>query len=180
MEETKERTAQTRENRTVAVLAALFAVLAALATMIAHSRSTTALIEKNEAILAQSRASDAYNYYESKRIKYHLYSALGDAGVGGANTRTKFAGVAKSENAAAQPVLSNARQLEQRAEGYEASSARALSAFETVEIAVTLLEIAIVFVSISALASNQMLLWTAGGLAVAGVVFMVIGVLKHL
>jgi len=180
LEEAHERDEHARSNRTVVILAAIFAVLAAIATLLAHGRSVTALVTKDEAILAQSRASDAYNYYESKRIKYHLYQALATAGVGAAGAHQRLAAVAAKEENAAKPILKTAQRFESEAAGWEEHSERALRAFERLEAAVTLLEVSIVFVSISALVRNRALHWVAGFIAAVGCVFLIIGVLYHL
>lgn len=180
LEEAHERDEHARSNRAVAIPAAVFAVLAALATLLAHGRSTTALLDKDEAILAQSRASDTYNYYESKRIKYHLYQALTTTAIATGPAHQKLAAVAKKEAHDAKPILAHAQALERDTLDYEQHSERALRAFELLEFSVTLLEVSIVFVSISALARSRALLFVAGGTALAGFVFLILGVLHHL
>jgi hypothetical protein len=73
LDETEERNEHAAgRNPIVAVSASVIAVCAALTTMFSNHYSVKALSEKNQAILQQTRASDAYNYYESKRIKYHI------------------------------------------------------------------------------------------------------------
>ncbi|MBV9277400.1 MAG: DUF4337 family protein [Candidatus Eremiobacteraeota bacterium] len=180
IEEARERSEHAQNNRLVAILAATFAVLAAIATLLAHGRSVTALIDKDEAILAQSKAVDAYNYYESKRIKYHLYQAFVTVGIGNPGAHQRLAAIATKEQNDAKPILSNARQFETAAAGAEEHSERALRAFERLEAAVTLLEVSIVFVSISALIRNQALLMVSGVIAATGFVFLIFGVLYHL
>ena len=180
LEEARERGEHAHDNRIVAILAASFAVLAAIATLLAHGRSVTALVDKDEAILAQSRSSDAYNYYESKRIKYHLYDAFVAVGIGTASTRQRLAAIAAKEQHDAKPILTDAQRYERTATASEDHSERALRAFERLEAAVTLLEVSIVFVSISALIRNQVLIAAGGALAAIGAVFLIVGVLYHL
>ncbi|MDP9017105.1 MAG: DUF4337 domain-containing protein [Candidatus Eremiobacteraeota bacterium] len=179
LEQAQERSEHSRGNPTVAIAAALLAVLAALSTMFAHSRSTTGLVEKNEAILAQARASDKYNYYEAKQIKFHLYNALLDAGLGDQAARARMLAKATSEQTKSKPILKQAQTLEAQAEERQLHSESALHAYETFEIAVTLFEVSIVFVSISALAGSSALIVIAGVSSSIGIVFLILGFLRH-
>ncbi|GAC1498532.1 MAG: hypothetical protein NVS1B14_01580 [Vulcanimicrobiaceae bacterium] len=178
LEEAHER-AEGRGNVWISLTAALLAVLAAIATMLAHSRSTTALLEKNEAILTQAKASDQYNYYESKRIKYHIYNALDQAGIGAAAGQKRVGAVAAHEKKAAGPILLQAQGMEKKSAEHQDRSERALKAYEILEIAVTLFEVSIVFVSISALTKIRFLLYLSGATGAFGAVFLVMGLARH-
>jgi len=59
-------------TRYLAISTALIAVLAAIASLLAGNWANDALLHKNEALLAQSQASDEYNYYQAKGIKKAL------------------------------------------------------------------------------------------------------------
>lgn len=179
IEEAQERSEHGRSNPTMAIAAAIFAVLAALSTMLAHSRSTTALAEKNEAILAQAKATDQYNYYQSKRIKFHLYSALHEAGLGDPAAHARLQADAGREERASKPLLDKAVTLETKADRLQESSELALHAYEILEIAVTLFEVSIVLVSISALAQARPLIFIAMGSAGIGIIFLIKGLLAH-
>ena len=164
----------------ISIAAALFAVLAAVATMLAHSRSTTALVEKNTVILDQAKASDSWNQYESKRIKYYVYQAWIDVRFGDAATQKRLVAVAKREKHAALDPKARALKFEELSEQAGERAERALKAYETLEIAVTLFEISIVFISISAVTKNRMLVYLAGAAAAGGAVFLIQGILYHL
>lgn len=179
IEEAQERSEHGRSDPGMAIAAAIFAVLAALSTMLAHSRSTTALAEKNEAILAQAKATDQYNYYESKRIKFHLFNALLEAGLGDPAAHKRLQGDAAREAQAALPIQKRAAALEQKADRLQESSELALRAYETLEFAVTLFEVSIVFISISALARARFLVYVAMGSAGIGLIFFIKGLLAH-
>jgi hypothetical protein len=166
-------------SRWVPVAAAVLAVLAALTNMLSNQRATQALVAKNDAILAQSRASDQWNYYASRSIKEHIYDAAIDANpVTTAATRARLRGVAEHERTAKAPILEKARDYEREAAAANVASERKMSAYDTFEVAVTLFEIAIVVVSISALTASRMLA-VAGALATAGgLVFLASGLAK--
>lgn len=177
LDEVHERSEHAKTNPTVAIAAAILAVLAALATMLAYNRSTLGLVEKNQAILSQARASDTYNYYESTKIKAHLYEALHEAGLGDPKEHARLQVEGAREERKSAPLLLKAQDLETKTTKHEEQSDIALKAYETFEIAVTLFEVSIVFVSISALAANRTLLWIAGASSTIGVIFLALGLL---
>src|SRR5262245_42621759 len=53
---------------------ALIAVFAAIASLESGAFSNEALMQKNEALLAQSKASDQWAYYQAKSVKAAIYS----------------------------------------------------------------------------------------------------------
>jgi hypothetical protein len=59
---------------TIAVLAVLAAVAASLET----TEGDKAIVGKNEAVLEQNRATDAWNLYEAKSLKKNLYEIAAD------------------------------------------------------------------------------------------------------
>ncbi len=164
------------ERRWIPVAAAIIAVFAALATLFSNQRSTAGLVAKNEAILAQTKASDQYNYYESKRIKYHMYAAFADAHVtSSAQGERHLRSVAAKEESEAKPILRDARRLEHESAVDQERSERALKSHEVLEVAVTLFEVSIVFVSISALTASRLLGYVAGASTTIGMVFLLLG-----
>jgi hypothetical protein len=177
-QEANERNAQLQErgNRLVPLAAAIIAVLAALGTLFSHHRSISALTAKNEAILTQARASDSYNRYEAKRVRYHLYSAFLAAGLP-ANQAGKDAlkTVADKEQSSSLSTFADAELLEKQSREAEDKAEAYLKSYETLEIGTTFCEIAIVLVSISALSRTRIFLTAGSGLAAIGLVFLVVG-----
>src|SRR5499433_2858637 len=53
---------------------ALIAVLAAIAALESGTFSNEALLQKNEAVLAQAKASDQWAYYQAKSVKSTIYT----------------------------------------------------------------------------------------------------------
>ncbi|MDQ2865677.1 MAG: DUF4337 domain-containing protein [Candidatus Eremiobacteraeota bacterium] len=165
-----------RHDRLVPLAAAIIAVLAALGTLFSHHQSIRALSIKNEAILLQSKAADQYNYYEAKRLKATVYSALLASGnVRDAAARDTFRKEADHESTSSLAILNAARDLERRADERSVRSEDIMKSFETVGTATTLLEIAIVFVSISALSETRLLLYLGTAFSAAGVLLAVFG-----
>ncbi len=168
------------ERRWIPIAAAVIAVFAALATLFSNQRSTVALVAKNEAILAQTKASDQYNYYESKRIKYHLYAAFADAHVtSSVQGERHLRSVARKEEGEAKPILVRARKLEHDSTADQERSEMALKSHEVLEVAVTLFEVSIVFVSISALTTSRVLGYVAAASTAVGMIFLFLGLAVH-
>jgi hypothetical protein len=163
-------------NKLVSLAAAIIAVLAALGTLFSHHRSITALTAKNEAILTQARASDLFNRYESKRVRYHVYTAFIAAGLPPTQAgKDTLKDLADKEQASSLATFAEAERLEKSSQEYEDHSERVLSSYETLEVGTTFCEIAIVLVSISALASTRIFLSIGCGLATIGLAFLVYG-----
>lgn len=170
---------RSHHDRLIPLAAAIIAVLAALGALFAHHRSISALSVKNEAILFQAKASDQYNYYEAKRVKYAVYTALLSAGAFKNDAdRNKMQATANHEQTSSLDILGRAQTLERQAAQEQERSESILRSFETLEIATTLFDISIVLVSISALSETRIMLYLGCGLSAIGVVFLTIGYLQ--
>src|SRR5215471_19653130 len=80
LEEATERAVEAAEHRTRWVVylsfsTALIAVLAAIAALESGAFANEALIQKNDALLAQAQASDQWAYYQAKSVKAAIYSS---------------------------------------------------------------------------------------------------------
>jgi len=159
--------------RWVPIVAAVLAVLTAICTLFTAQRSTESLVDKNEAILQTTRASDAYNEYEARSIKQHIYESLVAAGI--ARDPAAIERIAKHERAAAIPVFAKAQLADQLAAEANARAARFRTQYVTMEIGITLLDISIVLVSISALVTTPVLTIVAGTAAGVGLLTCAIG-----
>jgi hypothetical protein len=69
-QEVAENTEKAKESgeRAIGLSMAIFAVLLAVATMLSHRSHT-------EEVLLETRATDQWNYYQAKNIRYHVYDA---------------------------------------------------------------------------------------------------------
>ena len=149
--EAAERHEQYGGSRFTPIAAAVVAVLAALANLVSNHRSVEALIAKNQAIVAFGHASDTYNYYEAKSIKQEVYRA---AILSSGRKNLALQKVVDHEEESKKPVLERARGFEKQANDDDARSERLENSHKTLEVAVTFLEVAIVLLSISALAGT--------------------------
>src|SRR5215813_9688160 len=82
LEEATERAVEAAEHRSMWIVylsfsTALIAVLAAIAALESGAFSNEALIQKNEALMAQAQASDQWAYYQAKSVKAAVYASQG-------------------------------------------------------------------------------------------------------
>ncbi len=166
-------------RRVVSVAAAIVAVLAALGTLFSHHRSIMALSAKNQAILTQARATDTYNAYEAKQIRYNVYRAiLASDLVRNAENRAHLESVAEKEQSSSPAVLAKAKALEEAALRDDDRSESILKSYELLQYATTMFEISIVLISLSALATPRLFIPVASGLSCVGLILFVVGLLK--
>jgi len=63
----------------VTLTIAVMAVLAAIGASIETTEGDKTIVDKNEAVLQQNQATDAWNEYEAKSLKKNLYTIAADA-----------------------------------------------------------------------------------------------------
>jgi len=162
----------------VPLAAAVLAVLAAVSGYFGNLRSTEALVQKNDSIVATTKASDTWAQYQAERIKYYIAQTALDAGTGpGANV----AGLKKNaaeEKAKAPPLMEKARAFEEEAQKHNERSERLLKQHGTIEVGTTLFEVAIVLVSITVLVGSRLLPFVSATAAVLGVGFFLFGLTR--
>ncbi len=179
-EEAHERHAHGHEGpRWIPVVAASLAVLAAVSGFLSNVRMTGALMAKNEAVHKTTLASDAYAEYQSSRIKFYIAQTAIDAGVAPNGHADRLKTVVEHEAEKKEPLLTKARDLEKESEHQNVDSERLLKSHEVIEVAVTLFEISIVLVSITALVGSRLLPWVAGIASTAGLVILAVALLKY-
>lgn len=160
-------------SRWTPIAAAVLAVLAAVASLLSNQLTTQALLEKNEAILYAAKASDTWNYYQAKRIKEHVYTAI--ALTEPAQGLKALRSTARKEHSEQKKIFEEAKSLEHEVEVHNGRSEHHMKGHETIEIAVTMFEVAIVLISISALASSLLLTVLGGVGGGLGLVFLLLG-----
>ena len=162
----------------VPLAAAVLAVLAAISGYFGNLRSTEALVEKNDSIVATTKASDTWAQYQAERIKYYIAQTALDGGPGpGANVQ----GLKKNaveEKAKAPPLIVKAHAFEEEAQRHNERSERLLKQRETIEVGTTLFEVAIVLVSITVLVGSRLLPFVSATAAALGVAFFLLGLAR--
>lgn len=146
---------------TIAILAVAAAVVASLET----TEADKAIIAKNDAVLDQNRASDAWNFYEAKSFKKNLYELAAQQGGPKAAENAKVAARNQSDQAG----------IQKQAKALEAERDKANVVAEGLEvrhgwltIASTLLHMSIAIATLAIILGRRWPWLTAIALAVAG------------
>ena len=135
--ETLEPGGSRRLTTRVAVTAAVLAVLASISSLQAERTAAESILQKNEAVLWQSRASDEWAYRQAKSIKLHLQE-LAPGGSPDADTRHD---IAASEE--------RARAAEERRDEANRQAAERFEQHHRFAVGTSLLQIAIVLETIA-------------------------------
>lgn len=165
-----------RRDRVTSVVIAVAAVLAALGTLLAHHRSIEALSTKNQAILSQAKASDAYGKYEAKQVRVQVAQTLIASGIlQSADGKKAVEALADRERESSAELLAKAQSLEAASESKDLHSDDVLKSYETLQLATTFFDISVVLVSISTLVRTRALLGVGSALSLVGIVMLFVG-----
>jgi len=148
-------------SMTIAVLAVIAAITGSLEAVEAGS----AIIEANNAVLAQDRATDQWDLYQARSLKKHMYGIAADSGGPKAEDYRK---TAKHEGDGSTEAQDEAKRLETERDRLLAESRTHETRHHHLSIGATLLEIGIA-ISTIAIITRQRWTWIASGLlGVAG------------
>ncbi len=157
---------------------AILAVFAAIAALESGSRANDAILRKDDAILHQSRADDAWAYYQAKAIEATVYTTQAEA--------LPSADLAPKWRASAEHVLQERAQLKASAEEEQRQVAlmdeaaeKNLHVHHEFATSVTVFQVAIALAAIAALTRRRPMWWVSLGLGVVGAVFFSFGFLPH-
>jgi hypothetical protein len=155
--------------RWIPIAAAVLALLAASCGLMANLRVTQSSATKSDAIIYTTRAADAYNEYDTRSVREHIYEA---ALVSTADPKraARLRTVAEHEKRDKGPLLVKAQALDAESRDATLRAEHILASHEILEVATTLFEIAIVLVSITALVGSRLLPISAAIATGAGVV----------
>lgn len=171
---------------------AMIAVFAAVASLLSGSNSNEAILEKSNAMLNQSVASDKWAYYQAKSVKHTLSAdeasiveVAGEAvkdlrpevQAKFAALRTRFDGEARRYDGEARPLMEAALEYEHKVKESNERSEALMERHHQFAFSVTLLQIAIALSAIAALTRRQLLWYLGLAVSVGGAVKFVLGML---
>lgn len=163
-----------RFGRRAAVLVSILAALLAIAALAGNRAST-------EAILAQQKASDAYNEYQANSLKRHVNeisaAQLRILAAGGPNESQADQQAQTLEQAVAQKYRPNQDALLPKAQQLEHERDDSEQRHQVLQIAEAALQLAIVLASIAIVARSAALVWAGGALGVVGLALLLNGFL---
>jgi hypothetical protein len=135
-------------SMTIAILAVLSAVVGSLETVM----SGQAFTEKNEAVLAQARASDNWAFYQAKSLKKHIYGIAADQGGPKAD---KYRKTADSNEADETKIQDEAKALEKERDEHLKRAEEKEGREHRLTFGATLLHMGIAIATIAIIASKR-------------------------
>ncbi len=159
-------------NRYLALTTAIIAVVAAIASLLSGSYSNASLLEKNNAVLLQSKASDQWNYYQAKGVKKNIADSF----------YTQFQTPSfKDQSGKYQKeqvdIQKQAEEFQREAEAGNHRSELLLEKHHKTAYAVTFFQIAIAFAALSALMKKRQFFYLSLILAALGFGFLLFGLI---
>jgi hypothetical protein len=165
IEEAEER-ASPKWVRYLSLSTAIVAVFAAVASLQSGAYSNEAILEKSEAMLAQSKASDQWGFYQAKSVKGAIASGEAKIIDGKPEIADKLNAEAERYKREAGDIQKDAEKFDKRVEEANERSEHLMHRHHQFAITVTLLQIAIALSAIAAL-TRLVSLWILG-LCVSG------------
>ena len=163
--------------RHVPLAAAALAVLAGLSSLLGARTGEAMLASRTEAVLAQARATDEWNEYESDSLKAHINESLVTVAAASAS-RSTLERAGKKYRARQGPLRIKAVASEHERDDDLQRSEVLEHRKQLFDIAVALFEISIVLTSVAAMMKQPGLFVSAAALALAAVAFDVFGLLR--
>ena len=177
LDEATERAVEAAENRSLWIVylsfsTALIAVLAAIAALESGAFANEALIQKNEALLAQAQASDQWAYYQAKSVKAAIYSSQAAAAQSSnPDLATKAQQQAERYSKEEEEISKAAKEREKEVAEKGELSAVSMEHHHRFAYSVTMFQISIALAAVAAL-SKQKGVWFAGlVVAAAGLIY---------
>ncbi len=158
----------------VSITVALLAVLAAAAGSLETVEGGAAITASSESVLAQDKATDAWNEYQADSLKRHLY---GIAAKQGGPHADEFRQIADDQSAKQKPVRAEAARDEQERDRLVKESAEHERRHHWLTGAATLLEIGIALSTVTIITRRRPLWFGALGLGIAGIVLLAVAYL---
>ncbi len=182
LDESRERTGEERaaDPWTVwlSLSTAVIAVLAAIASLEAGANANDAIVRKDDAILHQSKADDAWGHYQAAGIKAVIYATQAESA-----TRPELAQKWRNEaerERSEQRVIKDEADLEQeRVAQMDEGAAHKLHVHHEFAKSVTVSQVSIALAAIAALTRRKRMWWVSLAVGATGAAFFVLGVLRH-
>ena len=153
--------------RYLSITTACIAVLAALASMKSGNLANSALLAKNDAILAQAQASDQWNYYQAKGIKKNIAEAMATQ-PGNEKLKSEADRYGKDQT----DIQKQAQDLDAQVKADNELSEQMLLRHEKAATSVTFFQIAIAMSAMAALLKQKWFWFMSIGVSVAGLAFL--------
>ena len=141
----------------IALLTAILATIGAVFSYQSGAKQNEALFLKNQSILKQSEASDAWAYYQAKSTKAHL-DQLALVLLTDPAQKARFQADLQKQQTQQAAQLQKAQALQQESRELSERSEQVLRPHERMALAMTLIQIAVAMASITVLTQRRWLL----------------------
>lgn len=160
-------------NKYLAVTTAIIAVLAAIASLESGNFSNQAILEKDNAILNQNKATDQWNYYQAKGIKKNVAEAFYQQ-TNDQKLKTDIEKYSKEQI----DIQKQASSFEKQVEEANTRSEKMFENHHQEAIAVTFFQVAIALSAMSALLKRKSFWLLSVLLTIIGLKFFITGLVK--
>jgi cell division protein FtsL len=157
----------------LALTTALIAVIAAIVSLQSGNYADRSLLEKNNAVLLQSKASDQWSYYQAKGVKKNLAEGLSEL-----KADSKFKQEGERYGEEQKEIEVKARELESQVKESNTMAGELFEKHHHLALAVTFLQIAIALSAMSALLNRKSFWVLSILLTLVGVVFTIVGMVQ--
>jgi hypothetical protein len=157
---------------------AVIAVLAAIASLEAGANANDAIVRKDDAILHQAKADDAWAHYQSAGIKAVVYATQAE-GTSRPDLAAKWQGESDRERGSQKALKEEAEGEQARVEEMDERSSHKLHVHHQFAKSVTVFQVSIVLAAIAALTRRKTMWWISLAAGAAGAGFFALGLLLH-
>jgi len=162
-----------RWTQYLSVSTAILAVLAAVASLQSGAYSNNAILAKNDGVLQQAKASDAWSYYQAKGTRATILSSQAEAlaqsnPAAASRMRQEFERYKEEQK----EIQQQARALEEKVQSDDERAEAFLERHHQFARAVTFSQISIALAAIAALMKKKWLWFMGLGAGLAGVAFL--------
>ncbi|HWY60261.1 MAG TPA: DUF4337 family protein [Rhizomicrobium sp.] len=151
----------------VSITIAVLAVMAAAAGSLETVEGGRAITESSEAVLAQEKATDAWNEYQADSLKRHMYDIAADSAVATHSTEN-YAKDSADQRAAQDKARKSAEEFEKDRDGHTTASALHEERHHWLTGSATLIEIGIALSTVAIITRRTPFWLGAMGLGVVG------------
>src|SRR5580704_3125556 len=175
-EEEREARAPTPWTMWLSLSTAVIAVLAAIASLEAGANANDAIVRKDDAILHQSKADDAWAHYQSAGIKAVVYATQAE-GATRQDLAAKWQSEADRERGAQKALKEEAEGEQARVEEMDERSSHKLHVHHQFAKSVTVFQVSIALAAIAALTRRKPMWWVSLAVGATGTAFFLLGFL---
>lgn len=152
----------------IALLTAVLATISAIISYRSASTQSDAMFLKNESILLQAKASDAWSFYQARSVKSHIDESTALVASDPA-VRARFLAAKAHEDEGRADLRAQAQQLQAESGRLSAEAEGKMKPHHELALAQTLIQVAIAVAAITALSRRPWLLWASLASALIGV-----------